>query len=1003
MRKWMLIFFTCFKTLASFSQPTVNATTGNTYTYAENSSIEETNFFVCGMSQDGKVYFHSHTGSLYIKGNNYLHKIRFPANAIPLHIWMIKEISTDQFYAFGDVNYYLISKDSVVKTFTYPHEFFRVFRHKENVVGITPDGTSSIYIFKGSSFVNSYTVNSKDSAVRLYVDSTETIWQVNFRNKSTDYYKVINYLRAEYQFSISTADKSPSPIVINLRHPYPIKLLAIESYSYDPLNVAVEFNSITPQQFVFSDLGYHQYQLKDLYNKTSFNIIYDEKIMSQNIYHPYSGSFYFGSFNKPFRYFPYILKYPRIFNNSSASSIHAIVQDSMGRIWAGSYEDGLSIIDKNKVVSLKQKGLAFLPGTFSTNKNIYLNTEKENGGFLQYDLNGRWKKTNADGHFISAYVNSKTKRVYLGSTTRGLWFSDIPSLDAGHPTWKIIDGAKGNDIFNSISSITEDKNGRIWIGGRLRGFAIYYPKKDTAKTWLISKGESSFGFWSSITDNRGTVWLGTDNEGLLFYNDYSTDTIDIKKIKRINHPLLSGNTKVMQLIQWGKWLVIGTSGDLLVMDLNQWYQNKSVIIRYLNPEEQSFTSTLQQNTILIDSRDSSIWFATGDMLYQWNIKQWLTLPMFRVHPNVILHNTTGDSTLNENRLIKLDPTNNTIKLSIWFQTKDNLPRYMSTALAKKGDSAIFSPAGMKTQFEFTNLASGDYQFFVRVFESDGTVSIHQYPIVIKRFWWQYWWSWLALFILISLPILLLIAGRHKARVVREKLLRKEAQLEAMRAEQDKKLASFKVISLSNQFRPHFILNALNTVGAELDDKPNSEIVLSRLGESINLIFNHAQQQKITHSFCDEWRLVKNVIQIHRTMYLKKLEVYLPEIIIIESYRYLKIPLGLLQLPVENALLHGLSNREQGPWKLIIEIHQKDDEILVDITDNGVGRAKAATLSNYRNHGTGIKNLNSILQIINEGNQRKISISYEDDIFHLDNKSYGTRVKISIPKNFRYEI
>ena len=135
----------------------------------------------------------------------------------------------------------------------------------------------------------------------------------------------------------------------------------------------------------------------------------------------------------------------------------------------------------------------------------------------------------------------------------------------------------------------------------------------------------------------------------------------------------------------------------------------------------------------------------------------------------------------------------------------------------------------------------------------------------------------------------------------------------------------------------------------MDDKPEAETVLSRLGESVNLIFNHAQQQKILHPFENEWSLVTNVIHIHRLIYLKKLATNLPDAVTIEHIKNLNVPLGILQIPVENALLHGLSNRETGPWHLTIAISEIESFITITITDNGVGRKKSATLSNFTKH------------------------------------------------------
>jgi sensor histidine kinase YesM len=189
----------------------------------------------------------------------------------------------------------------------------------------------------------------------------------------------------------------------------------------------------------------------------------------------------------------------------------------------------------------------------------------------------------------------------------------------------------------------------------------------------------------------------------------------------------------------------------------------------------------------------------------------------------------------------------------------------------------------------------------------------------------------------------------------------------------------------------------------MDENPSAESVLGRLGESVNIIFNQSRLQKIVHPFLQEWKLVENIIHIHQLMYLKELEVHLPEKEEMLDFLDGELPLGLLQIPVENALLHGLSNREKGPWKLEIKFIKEASFLQIIIRDNGVGRTKAATLSNFTKHGTGLNNLNALLGIVNQGKPQAITIVYKDDIFNDEAVSYGTEVIITLPRPFNYEL
>ncbi len=133
------------------------------------------------------------------------------------------------------------------------------------------------------------------------------------------------------------------------------------------------------------------------------------------------------------------------------------------------------------------------------------------------------------------------------------------------------------------------------------------------------------------------------------------------------------------------------------------------------------------------------------------------------------------------------------------------------------------------------------------------------------------------------------------------------------------------------------------------------------------------------------------------MYLKELQTNLPNAETIKKYNTINVPLGILQIPIENALLHGLSNKENAPWVLDISITEDEYFIFVNITDNGVGRKKSATLSNFTKHGTGTKNLTEIIGIINENNANKIVIEYKDDVFTENELHFGTTVIITLPK------
>lgn len=538
------------------------------------------------------------------------------------------------------------------------------------------------------------------------------------------------------------------------------------------------------------------------------------------------------------------------------------------------------------------------------------------------------------------------------------------------------------------------------MGHRKRGIAIYDPAANKAKTWLIENNETAFGGYSSLTDKYGTVWIGSDRQGLWYYNDYSKKASP-GNCKNLNHPLLNGGNSITALTIYRDWLVISAYDKMLLLNLDIFHRRKQIILQYLNPQEANFSSFTEQNTLITAKKDSTVWFSTGDMLYQWDIKNWLSLNKFKVTVDAFIKAGNRKQKLTQNSAVVLKPGFNSFNIQVQYLSPDNMPRYTRAALIRHGDSILLPSPALQNILNVQNIGSGDYEFVLEVFEADGTISQYIYPVTINKYLWEQWWFWALMSLLLIALAVWLFNLKRKRQIAEERTRTKEAELLSYKREQEKKMANLQLVTLSSQFRPHFILNALNTIGAQMDDKPEAESVLSRLGESVNIIFNHAQQQKVLHSFSSEWVLVTNIIHIHSLMYLKNLAVKWPPDHAVKSFSSLLLPLGILQIPVENALLHGLSNKENGPWELILLLHESTDYIEVVITDNGVGRKKSEMLSNFTKHGTGTKNQNDIIAIINKANRLSITIEYKDGVFQKGDNRYGTSVIIKIPKQLHY--
>jgi hypothetical protein len=1014
MVKYLLSFILIFFISVSYAQKYFPPGVANTYTLTEKDGYSRFMYLPYTVGADGTIYISDYNGNVEIHGNNYAVALD-SLNKINRSINNFKIIDSNEVWAYGLKHIVILKNKKVAKVITLPINVFGNAKMLKNHVVYffaVADNTVETWVFDGLTLKQTISSNisfSPAAGIILETPIKET-YLIKNQNDSLFFYR-FNAVTTAFEFKKAYA---------GLYIPWHIKdennFLSTTEIGGKKRGCKIKNGNIEPLKSSINtgtDGGYIIYttQINDALYKNNSNKYYtvlidsnlnlkketpficnDEinavnKNLSGNLYLGYTG-------NRLLLISPYVKKYPSLFNQSNSSAIFTVREDNMGRIWAGSYQNNIAIVNKNKVIELKRNTFKMMNGGDYFNGYMYLIGEGHEG-LLRYDMKGNVKPLNTKTTGFYTYLSNNKKHFYYSTTNNeGLWQTTTKSLATGHPVWNKIQTSKGLKI-NNILTITEDTLGRIWCGHPGIGITIYNPITDKANSWRVEKNETAFGGFSSLTDKQGTVWMGSRN-GLWYYNDYTKEASP-QNCKQLAHPLLNNSKLITALTLYNNWLVIAAYDKVLLLDLKSFYQNKKILLRYLNPYEAAFTSFTEQNTMLT-AKDSSVWFSTSDMLYQWDIKNWLALPTFKIKTSVVIKGNNKEDTLKQNNSISFKPSFTSFDIHVQYVSADNMPRYVSAALIKEGDTILLPQPGLQSVYSIKNIAAGNYNFILDVFETDGTTIRYIYPITIKKYLWQQWWFWALLSAAVSAIILYLYNLKQKKQVAEAKAKTAAAELQSFKSEQEKKIANLQLVTLSNQFRPHFILNALNTIGAQMDDKPEAESVLSRLGESVNLIFNHSRQQKILHHFINEWSLVQNVIHIHRLMYLKNLETSMPSAATIEKIKQLQIPLGILQIPVENALLHGLSNREVGPWQLKIDINEAEDFVQIIITDNGVGRKKSAQLSNFTKHGTGTKNSEDIITIINQQHQQKITLQYTDDVYELAGIKYGTAVTITVPKN-----
>ncbi|MEP6682760.1 MAG: tetratricopeptide repeat protein [Parafilimonas sp.] len=213
---------------------------------------------------------------------------------------------------------------------------------------------------------------------------------------------------------------------------------------------------------------------------------------------------------------------------------------------------------------------------------------------------------------------------------------------------------------------------------------------------------------------------------------------------------------------------------------------------------------------------------------------------------------------------------------------------------------------------------------------------------------------------------------------------------------DKQVLDVEMKALRAQMNPHFIFNSLHSISRYVmeNDKENTLEYLSKFANLMRLTLENSREQEVP--------LEKDLHALELYMQLEALRfknsfTYSIEIDPQLDKEDTLIPPLLLQPFVENAIIHGLQDNENGLIKISVK-KEKDTMICCIIEDNGNGN-KETIASNYneeRKHKSlGKKIISERLNIINQIKKVKTSVH----IFDLNNKERnesGMRVELLLP-------
>jgi two-component system LytT family sensor kinase/two-component system sensor histidine kinase LytS len=223
-----------------------------------------------------------------------------------------------------------------------------------------------------------------------------------------------------------------------------------------------------------------------------------------------------------------------------------------------------------------------------------------------------------------------------------------------------------------------------------------------------------------------------------------------------------------------------------------------------------------------------------------------------------------------------------------------------------------------------------------------------------------------------------VARRIDALRVTEERYEREAR--------EDKLAKFateaQLSALRAQINPHFLFNALTTIGYLINTAPEKAFqTLMRLTQLLRAVL------RSTGEFCslgEELKIIENYLDIEKARFEARLAVRLE---VPEELKKIRVPSLILQPLVENAIKHGVSeNKNGGEVVIAAKLENENDEFFLRLSvfDTGAGRnAKGSKNSN----GVGLANIRARLDSYYG---RKAFLAVETDAVE------GTRAEIKLP-------
>ena len=661
----------------------------------------------------------------------------------------------------------------------------------------------------------------------------------------------------------------------------------------------------------------------------------------------------------------------------------AIAEDLKGQIWFGSLTgdllvyDGKEFVPRNDYRKLFGSDPAFYKGSIrSSDGNVYFSL---NQGVLIWNGN-TFSRLSGIPDFTQVCI------IYEDPDDRSLLFGTEYGL------YHIKNGKTEccTDLTSNKFGITEgivnDDSGGYWLSGE-KGIVHFDGRNCTP---LIDSLMPTGYTYTLVKDNRGGIWV-TSDEGLFFKGKSSAGL-------RYGLPE-ELNTSVNSIILMDtSHILVGRMADICIINTTRFYNNDPDYFKIYD-SSYGFTGNNCLDNGIIKDKQGHLWILSSgrvnildpkkltpniyppkvnvtDIEYETDSMTWESL-----HIDGLFYNKQGE--------VRINHKNNNLRFRFTGISTTN-PGQVMYQYRLTGHEDVWSHKNYAREAIFQGLSPGDYEFQLKAFNCDGRETPEIYSVkfsVTPGIWQTLVFKTIAI---ISLLALIVLITWRIAKV----FVKKKNEDEELKSE----MKWLQMNSIIRQFDPHFTFNVISSVGSLImkGKKETAYNYIVKLSGLLRTVL--ADGSVMIRPLSEEIDFVRKYCELQELRFKERLTT---SFIIGENVDLQRhIPKMTIQTFVENSIKHGIENRFEG-GQVTVRIEENDHSLEILVTDNGVGRKSAESITSNRS-GYGLKTINAIFDFMNRINRVKARIEIMD-LADNHNKAAGTEVKVTIPDDYIFEL